>query len=105
MPANTLRAQAFWLGPGDAVERDISWMSQAKPRNLALDGQSVLFSRYDAGAGRDYEVGLRHLDAPSAVRLGSGEAVQISPDGTRALAIVYSTTRYLTDLYLVEGLK
>jgi hypothetical protein len=31
------------------------------------------------GAGRDYEVGLRRLDAPSAVRLGSGEAVQISP--------------------------
>jgi len=98
MTANTLRAQAFWLGPGDTVERDISWMSWAKPRSLALDGRSVLFGRYDEGSGPNYEVGLRRLDAPSAVRLGSGEAVQISLDGTRALAIVYSVPRQLVVL-------
>ncbi len=55
----------------------------------------MLFSRYDEGAGRDYEVGLRRLDGPSAVRLGSGEAMQLSPDGTRALAIVYSSPNQL----------
>jgi Tol biopolymer transport system component len=91
MTANGQRYEARWLGPGDARERDISWMSHSSPASLAADGRSVLFTRYDEGAGRDYEVGLRRLDAPSAVRLGTGEAMQLSPDGTRALAIVYSS--------------
>lgn len=55
----------------------------------------MLFSRYDEGGGQDYEVGLRRLDATSAVRLGTGEAVQLTPDGTSALAIVYSAPRQL----------
>jgi len=91
MTVNSQRYEARWLGPGDARERDISWMSHSSPASLAADGRSVLFTRYDEGAGRDYEVGLRRLDAPSAVRLGTGEAMQLSPDGTRALAIVYSS--------------
>ena len=62
---------------------------------MAADGRSVLFTRYDEGAGRDYEVGLRRLEASSAVRLGSGEAIQLSPDGTQALAIVFSRPRQL----------
>jgi Tol biopolymer transport system component/tRNA A-37 threonylcarbamoyl transferase component Bud32 len=95
LTVNSTRTQAYWLGPGDSAERDISWMSWAKPRSLAADGQSVLFSRYDEGAGRNYEVGLRRIDAPSAVRLGSGEAIQLSPDGTKALVIVYSRPRQL----------
>jgi Tol biopolymer transport system component/tRNA A-37 threonylcarbamoyl transferase component Bud32 len=92
---DTTRTQTYWVGPGDAVERDISWMSWAEPRSITADGRGVLFSRYDAGAGRDYEVGLRRIDASSAVRLGSGEALQFSPDGTRALALVYSAPRQL----------
>jgi dipeptidyl aminopeptidase/acylaminoacyl peptidase len=95
LTVNTTRTQAYWLGPGDTGERDISWMSWAKPRSVAADGRSVLFTRYDEGAGRDYEVGLRRLEASSAVRLGSGEAIQLSPDGTQALAIVFSRPRQL----------
>jgi dipeptidyl aminopeptidase/acylaminoacyl peptidase len=70
-------------------------MSFSQARSVAADGRSVLFTRVDETAGRDYEVGLRRLDAPSAVRLGTGEAVQLSPDGTRALAIVYSVPSQL----------
>jgi Tol biopolymer transport system component/tRNA A-37 threonylcarbamoyl transferase component Bud32 len=95
LAATIERMESYWLGPGDAGERDISWMSLSVPRDVAADGRSVLLTRYDEGAGRDYEAGLRRLDEPSAVRLGPGEAVQLSPDGTRALAIVYSAPRQL----------
>jgi Tol biopolymer transport system component/tRNA A-37 threonylcarbamoyl transferase component Bud32 len=95
LAAITERMESYWLGPGDAGEREISWMSLSVPRDVAANGRSVLLTRYDEGAGRDYEVGLRRLDEPSAVRLGPGEAVQLSPDGTRALAIVYSAPRQL----------
>jgi len=95
MSVNGQRYEARWLGPDDARERDISWMSYSTAKSVAVDGRSVLFSRYDAGAGRDYAVGLRRLDAPSAVRLGTGEAMQLSPDGTKALAIVYSSPNQL----------
>jgi Tol biopolymer transport system component len=95
MTANTQRTQTYWLGPGEAGERDISWMSFSKAKSLAADGRSVLFSRYDEGAGRDYAVGLRRLDAPSAVRLGPGQALELSPDATKALAIVYSSPNQL----------
>ncbi|MEI6669794.1 MAG: protein kinase [Acidobacteriota bacterium] len=98
MAANNQRTQAYWIGPGREGERDISWMSFSRPRSLSVDGRSVLFSRYDAGAGLDYEVGLRRLDAPATVKLGSGEAVQISPDGKRALAIIFSSPRQLVAL-------
>ena len=95
MTANSQRTQTYWLGPGEAGERDISWMSFSRARSLAADGRSVLFSRYDEGAGRDYAVGLRRLDAPSAVRLGPGQALELSPDATKALAIVYSSPNQL----------
>jgi Tol biopolymer transport system component len=91
--ADTERLQTYSIGPGDTAERDISWMSLSTAASVAADARSVLFTRYDEGAGRDYEVGLRRLDAPSAVRLGPGEAMQLSPDGTSALAIVYSAPR------------
>ena len=92
---DTERMESYSIGPGDASERDISWMSLSVAKSVAADARSVLFTRYDEGAGRDSEVGVRRLDAPSAVRLGTGEAVQLSPDGTSALAIVYSVPSQL----------
>ncbi|MEI6669791.1 MAG: protein kinase, partial [Acidobacteriota bacterium] len=92
---DTVRMQTFSVGPGDAGERDISWMSLSKVSDVAADARSVLFTRYDEGAGPDYEVGLRGLDPASAVRLGPGEAMQLSPDGANALAIVYSAPNRL----------
>jgi Tol biopolymer transport system component len=95
LTANTTRSQAYWLGPGDVRERDVSWMSWSMPRSLSADGRLITFTRYDEGAGRTYEVGLRRLDAASAVRLGPGEAVHLSPDGTKVLSIVYAAPRQL----------
>ena len=50
----------------------------------------MLLNRYDEGAGLDYQIGLRRLDAPGAVLLGTGEAVRLSPDSRFVLGITYN---------------
>ena len=59
--------------------------------HLSADGHAVLFNRYDEGAGLDYQIGFRPIEAAGAVLLGTGQATALSPDGKWAIGITYST--------------
>jgi len=83
-----LRAETTIVETADGRDRDISWLSFSLPQGVSHDGRSVLFSRYDEGAGVNYQVGLRRVDQPGTVPLGQGRAIQQSPDGRWALAIL-----------------
>ena len=50
----------------------------------------VLFTRFDEGAGLDYQMGLRRLDASTAVSLGTGQGLAMSPDSKWVLGITFS---------------
>ena len=91
MTANSVYTDIRWLGPGESEERDISWFAFSMAQDLSADGHAVLFTRYDEGAGLDYQIGLRRIDAAGAVLLGIGQATLLSPDGKWAIGITYST--------------
>ncbi|HEX3351238.1 MAG TPA: protein kinase [Terriglobales bacterium] len=80
------RAGVVGLAPGEAKERDLSWLDWSTPGDLSRDGKTVLFSEAGEGGGPKYAVYLRGTDGSPAVRLGEGTGVALSPDGKWAVA-------------------
>jgi hypothetical protein len=89
------KTSMFLQGPGQALERDISWLQSSIVADLSSDGRRVLFgeSREGLGPGGAY---LRTLDHPEAVRLGDGDPLALSPDGNWALVSPMDSPRELT---------
>jgi hypothetical protein len=78
-------------GPADPRERDLSWFDWSLLSDLSDDGRTVLFSESGEGGGPGYSVFVRGTDGSPAVRLGEGQALSLSPDGKRVLAILHPT--------------
>jgi WD40 repeat protein len=72
------------LPPGATEERDISWLDYPVPRSISDDGKRVLFTEQGAG---NYSTYLGFTDGSPAIRLGSGDANSLSPDGQWAVAL------------------
>ena len=56
------RAGIIGLAPGDAKERDLSWLDWSVPGDLSADGRTVLFAETGEGGGPKYAVYLRKTD-------------------------------------------
>jgi eukaryotic-like serine/threonine-protein kinase len=84
---NNIREEMRALIPGEATERDFSWLDWGTPADISEDGSSVLFGETGEGAGTDWGIFLRKTDGSPAVRLGDGIPEALSPDGRWALAI------------------
>jgi len=84
------RASLVW-SPAEGPERDLSWLEGSYV--AALGTRHVLFSEWLEGGGRQGSVVLRSLDGAPAVRLGDGDAQDLSPDGRWALARTRSERR------------
>ena len=80
------RAGMIGLTPGEAKERDLSWLDWSVPGDLSPDGRTVLFSETGEGGGPKYAVYLRKTDGSPAIRLSDGFGMALSPDGKWALA-------------------
>jgi len=80
------RAGMIGLTPGEAKERDLSWLDWSVPGDLSADGRTVLFSETGEGGGPKYAVYLRKTDGSPAIRLSEGFGTALSPDGKWALA-------------------
>ncbi len=74
------------LAPGATQERDLAWLDAPSLADISRDGTHVLFSEGGVGGGARGSVYLRKTDGSSAVRLGDGRAVALSPDGRWAIA-------------------
>jgi len=79
------RAGLIGLGPGDAKERDLSWLDWSVPGDLSNDGKTVLFGETGEGGGPKYAVYLRKTDGSPAIRLSEGIGLGLSPDGKWAI--------------------
>jgi serine/threonine protein kinase/Tol biopolymer transport system component len=88
----TLRSEMVALAPGESKERDLTWLDWSLPAAISADGRTVLFSESGEGGGAGYSVYVRKTDGSPAVRLGEGNAQDLSPDGEWALAIVHSAS-------------
>jgi Tol biopolymer transport system component len=83
------------LLPGQAAERDLSWLDLSDRPILSADGKTVLFVEYSGNLGANYAVCLRRTDGSAVVRLGEGTPTDLSPDGKWALAMVPTSPQQL----------
>jgi Tol biopolymer transport system component len=88
-----LRRSTFVLAPGEARERDLSWLDYSNAKDLSDDGKTLLFSEDGEGGGATYAVYARGTDGSPAVRLGDGKGTALSPDGRWALAVLVGEDR------------
>ncbi len=71
---------------GESKERDLSWLDYSYPSDLSADGKMLLFTEAGEGGGTNYSVYQRKVGEMSAVRLGDGMALSLSPDGKWVIA-------------------
>lgn len=73
--------------PGATEEMDLSWLDSSLVADLSADGQLVLFTEVGQAGGAEGAVYLRKADGSAPVRLGTGLALALSPDGKWALTM------------------
>jgi eukaryotic-like serine/threonine-protein kinase len=78
---HTLIDSLWGLGPGDTLERDLTWLDGGIPVDLSADGKTIFFTEWREGGGKNFAVYLRKMDGSPAVRLGEGQGLALSPDG------------------------
>src|SRR5450830_484299 len=83
------------LAPGQARERDLSWLDLSDPAALTTDGRTLLFTESSGSVGVNYAVCLRQTDGSPVVRLGEGYALDLSRDGKWALANMQGSPQQL----------
>lgn len=76
------RAGIVLKAPGEAVERDVSWLDQSFMTDLSSDGSVVLFNENRGPATEGYAICLRKGPGEAPVVLGTGRGYALSPDGT-----------------------
>ena len=77
---HTLIDSLWGLGPGDSVERDLTWLDGGVPVDFSADGRTILFSESREGGGKNFAIYLRKMDGSPAIRLGEGQGLARSPD-------------------------
>src|SRR5262249_14618714 len=81
------------LGPGDTKERELTWLDWSLAGDLSPDGRTLLFTESGEGGGEGYSIYIRKTDGSPAVRLATGSAAALSPDGKTALGIAHATSK------------
>jgi serine/threonine protein kinase/dipeptidyl aminopeptidase/acylaminoacyl peptidase len=89
------RRELSGLIAGVPKEQDFSWLDYSFPAEIAADGKRLLFDEEGVGGGGGYSIYLRKTDEESAVRLGDGESVSLSPDGKWVLGLTMSSPAQL----------
>ena len=90
-----MRAAVMGVAPGETVEREFSWLDATEVVSISGDGKTLLLTEWGEGGGADWSVYLRNVGGPPgltrdpapAVRLGEGQALDLSPHGKWALSI------------------
>jgi serine/threonine protein kinase len=80
-----IRFDVMGVAPADTRERNYSWLDMTEVDAISPDGSTLLLTEFGEGGG--FETGsvyLRKIGSP-AVRLGEGQAHDLSPDGAWAL--------------------
>ena len=99
LSTNTGRVGILALAPGEAVQRDLSWLEEANLKSISDDGGMILASITGDGGGPKGSIYLRHTDGSPAVRLGDGVAFSLSPDGKWVTG--YSSTEMSNRKYML----
>jgi eukaryotic-like serine/threonine-protein kinase len=68
-----------------ASTTDVSWLDWSHAVAISADGDTVLFDETGSGGGSAYSVFVRRRNSTAPERVGSGRAMDLSPDGRSAL--------------------
>jgi eukaryotic-like serine/threonine-protein kinase len=79
------RREMTGLAPGEERERNLTWLNWSYPCDLSRDGRRVLFEEQYLEA--ESVLYFRRTDGSEPVRLGTGRAVALSPDGQIAAVV------------------
>jgi serine/threonine protein kinase len=82
---------------------DLSWHDWNVAKDISADGQFVLFEDASEAAGSKYAVALRKADGSLPVRLGTGSAGGLSPDGKWAVSVSTGSPELVTLLPIGPG--
>ena len=82
-------------GPGGKEDLNLSWFETSGYPVISADGRWLLFSSVNPSAGPIYDLCWRKTDGSPVVRIGSGAARDISPDGAWAIAQLLSNPEEL----------
>jgi DNA-binding winged helix-turn-helix (wHTH) protein len=91
----TLRSEVLFRRAGDAADRDLSWLDFSAVEGISPDGTTVLFYESGQGGGAGYTTFLRRADGSPPVRVGSGRALGLSPDGRWVLSVCVARPDHL----------
>jgi Tol biopolymer transport system component len=83
----TLRTEMMHRRAADKEDRELSWLDYSGAVALSSDGKTVLFYESGEGGGAEYATYLRGFDGSPPVRVGSGRALDLSPDGSLVLTV------------------
>jgi eukaryotic-like serine/threonine-protein kinase len=75
---------------GASEEREIGWLGSSLNPILSRDGKTLVFGDESQSAGANYAIMMVQADGGGIVRLGEGMAFDLSPDGSRVLAGMYT---------------
>jgi len=83
-------------GPGDAKERDLSWLDAAVVTDISPNGTNLAFEEEgESAAANGVEMNMRATDGSSPVKLGRGNNPVFSPDGKWLLACSIPFSKFL----------
>ncbi len=68
----------------DDSQRDLSWLDYGELRDLSNDGKMILFEE-EGQESKDYTVYVRNTDGSTAIPIGNGYGLALSPDKNWAL--------------------
>lgn len=84
---DTVQLEMALLEPTTGRVRDLSWLDWSRVVDISPDGRMVLFDETGTGGGPQSLAYVRRLDDDSAIRLGEGIGLALSPDGRSALTV------------------
>ncbi|MBS1836032.1 MAG: PD40 domain-containing protein, partial [Acidobacteria bacterium] len=91
------------IGVSGSNINQLSWLNASSPRQISADGKRILFTELSQATGPRRAAAIRDISAASVVqRLGEGDALDISQDGTKALAILHGNPTQFV-VYSVGG--
>jgi serine/threonine protein kinase len=93
---NSRRLAMAFSTLGGKDDEELSWHDWNVAKDIARDGQSVLFEDASEPAGPGYTVALRKVDGALPIRLGDGSAGGLSPDGKWAISISVGNPKQVT---------
>jgi DNA-binding winged helix-turn-helix (wHTH) protein/Tol biopolymer transport system component len=88
---------------GDSEQKDFSWFDFSHVIDISADGRVILFDETGEGGGPHHSTYIRHTDASSAVRVGDGYGMAISPDGNWAVTMTAGDQNNLNLVPLTPG--